>query len=75
LEEVNKKMIETLIIQLPDFTKVFKVECDASWAGIGGIHSQERHPVTNFSEKLIEAKQQYLTYDKEFYVVIQTLYY
>ena len=62
--EVKQKMSEALVMRLPDFTKPFEVECDASSIGIGGVVSQERHPIAYFSEKLNDAKQKYSTYHK-----------
>uniref|UniRef100_A0A2N9H1M6 Integrase catalytic domain-containing protein n=1 Tax=Fagus sylvatica TaxID=28930 RepID=A0A2N9H1M6_FAGSY len=42
--------------------------------GIGGVLSQERHPVAYFSEKLNDAKLKYSTYDKEFYAIVRSLW-
>ena len=68
--EIKQKMIEASILRHPDFFKLFEVACDAFRVGIGGVLSQERHPVIYFSEKLNEAKKRYSTNDKEFYAIV-----
>ena len=73
LETIKELMVQAPILHLPDFSKIFEIACDASGIGIGGVLSQDGHPIAYHSEKLDSSKLNYSTYDKELYALVQVL--
>lgn len=61
------------ILQLPDFSKTFYVETDASDFGIGAVLLQEKRPIAFFSKKLGPRRRVTSTYHKELYAIVEAV--
>lgn len=76
-EEAFRKLKDSLtnapVLVLPNFDKMFEIECDASGTGIGAVLTQGGKPIAYFSEKLSGAALNYPTYDKELYALVRSL--
>lgn len=55
---------------LPNFSKPFTVETDASDKGIGAVLQQDGHSIAFFSKALSPANQGLSTYEKEKLVIL-----
>lgn len=62
-------MTRAPVLALPDFSKTFIVECDASGSGMGGVFMQER-PIVFYSHALQGWHLFLSTYEKEILALV-----
>ncbi|KAH9670137.1 Endonuclease [Citrus sinensis] len=71
--ELKKAIFEQPILALPDHTKPFEVQTDASDFAIGGVLMQECHPIAFESRKLNDTERRYTVQEKEMTAIVHCL--
>jgi len=70
---LKQAMCSTTILALPNFTKYFVIECDASGTGIGVILMQEGRPLAFTSQQLSGKHLGQSTYEKDMMAILHVV--
>jgi hypothetical protein len=72
-QTLKMDMCTTPVPTLPDFTKTFVLECDASGKGIGTILMQEGWPLASTNKQLSERNLGKSIYEKEMFAILHVM--
>ncbi|MCH79330.1 transposon Tf2-1 polyprotein [Trifolium medium] len=69
-EELKKRLTSAPVLNMPDFSKEFLIECDASGGGLGAILMQDKKPIAYYSKALGVRNLTKSAYEKELMAVV-----
>ena len=77
-EELKKQFTEEPVLMMPDQSRPFQIETDASKYATGAVLTQldsdgNRHPISFISKTLSPAERNYEIYDRELLAIIRAL--
>ncbi|KAL0447605.1 UNVERIFIED_CONTAM: Transposon Tf2-11 polyprotein [Sesamum latifolium] len=72
-DKLKRAMVTDLVLALPNMSKSFVVETDASDFALGGVLMQDGHPVAFESRKLKDVERRYSVHEKELLAVVHCL--
>jgi hypothetical protein len=72
-QQLKTALIQAPVLGLPDFTKPFVVETDASDLGFGAVLMQEGHPIAYLSKPVCSKNQACSTYEKECMAIVMAV--
>lgn len=77
-EELKKRFTSASVLIMPDTTKPFVLECDASLMATAAVLRQQDingdwHPVAYLSQSLLPAERNYEIYDQELLAIVRAL--
>src|SRR5271169_4111306 len=77
-DTLKRKFTEEPVLIMPDHTKPFQIESDASKYASGAVLTQldsngDRHPVSFISQTFNDAERRYEIYDRELLAIIRSL--
>ena len=77
-DSLKQKLTSSPVLTMPDQTRPFQIECDASKYASGAVLTQQdnngnRHPVAFLSKTFNKTEQNYEIYDRELLAIIRAL--
>jgi len=70
---LQQALISTPILALPNFSKPFVVEADASGSGVGVVLMQEKHLIAYISKALGPKQLAMSIYEREFLAIVYAI--
>jgi hypothetical protein len=72
-DTLKRKIITVPVLSLPELQQPFEIETDASAYAMGAVLMQQCKPICIHSETFSKVVCNYPTYEKELYVLVQSV--
>jgi hypothetical protein len=72
-DQVKATIAKEVVLDYPDYSKVFKIYTDASSKQLGAVVTQENRPIAFFSQKLSTLQRKYSVTKIELLAIVKTL--